>query len=370
MNNTVRAVAFKVTYNDGGAEPGRMIGYRGVCSDRIILDNIRRRRMTNCSAERSLCRQRCDENFIGKRPVSDGASWCYESALLDQAPLRFSAGFYHNGARRGEPIPMKQVEAGQLALLTTLPPEGEQAERFIFGMFRIGRVHPDEHGAITATSDGMMDVVLPDPVAKSLRFWNYYSNADGSRTWGSGLFRYLDSGATRRLIEDTLSLLSNHEARDRLYRALDGEFQPKQSLTSNAFGGCGEGLEHLRLKEYVASHPESIGLPADSAALIEFRYTSGDAVDIRFSLSDGTFAVVEIETIIPFPGAHQAIKYRALLEAELSLPLNSGRVRAILVAHEFDEATVQFAARYDIRLVAMKLSVRPPNKPMLLTADS
>ena len=46
--------------------------------------------------------------------------------------------------------------------------------------------------------------------------------------------------------------------------------------------------------------------------------------------------VSEVETIVPLPGAHQAMKYRALLEVERSEALGSDRVKAILVAHRFD----------------------------------
>ena len=78
-------------------------------------------------------------------------------------------------------------------------------------------------------------------------------------------------------------------------------------------------------------------------------------MDIKFDLPDGTFAVVEIETIIPFPGAHQCIKYRALLEAEQGCALNSGNVRAILVAHHFDSQTRRFAEKYRIQLVELRV---------------
>jgi hypothetical protein len=78
-------------------------------------------------------------------------------------------------------------------------------------------------------------------------------------------------------------------------------------------------------------------------------------VDVKFDLPGGGPAVVEIETINTLPGAHQCVKYRALLEASLGYPLGAGRVRAVLVAHRFDSKTRDFADRYGIELVEKSL---------------
>ena len=70
-----------------------------------------------------------------------------------------------------------------------------------------------------------------------------------------------------------------------------------------------------------------------------------------FDLPNGNAAVVEVETIVPLPGAHQAVKYRALLEVERDEPLGSGNVDVILVAHQFDMETKALARKYQVRLV-------------------
>jgi hypothetical protein len=119
------------------------------------------------------------------------------------------------------------------------------------------------------------------------------------------------------------------------------------------FGGVGEGNAHRALKERVAADPTLIGLPKSAKAVVEHTFVCGDRADVLFDLVDGTAVVVEIETIIPLPGAHQCVKYRALLEARRSYTLNSGNVRAVLVAYHFDELTREFAKRYDINLVPL-----------------
>ena len=118
-------------------------------------------------------------------------------------------------------------------------------------------------------------------------------------------------------------------------------------------GSGGESRAHKRLKEYVAENPKVVGLPKRSKATIEHPFASGDCVDIKFDLPGGRAAVVEIATHQPWPGAHQCIKYRALLEAERGDPLNGGKVQAILVAHAFDGETLLFAKRYGIQTVAL-----------------
>ena len=52
----MRGIAFKVTYNDSGANGG-LIGYRGVCPDRIIVDNVKHRQMTCCPPNRDGTRK-------------------------------------------------------------------------------------------------------------------------------------------------------------------------------------------------------------------------------------------------------------------------------------------------------------------------
>ena len=49
--------------------------------------------------------------------------------------------------------------------------------------------------------------------------------------------------------------------------------------------------------------------------------------------------------------AWQAIKYRALLNLEHGLPLDSSRVRSVLVAHDIPPSTMNFCRRYDVKSV-------------------
>jgi hypothetical protein len=212
-----------------------------------------------------------------------------------------------------------------------------------------------------AESDGTMDIFLPDNVARQMNFWQYYRNKDGSKLWGTGLFRYLEQDKTDELLTNLLWLLGDHGQRDILLQALPEKYRlPVSRLPSvdrktpigGGYGG-GESDAHLNLKSFVAQNPEKIGLPKNAIAWVEFPYLSGDRVDVKFDIPSGRAAVVEIETIDTLPGAHQCVKYRALLEAALGHSIGSGFVEAILVAHRFDEQTQAFARSYGIRLVQL-----------------
>jgi hypothetical protein len=64
----------------------------------------------------------------------------------------------------------------------------------------------------------------------------------------------------------------------------------------------------------------------------EYELPSGDRADVVFDLLGNRYAVVEIETDNPTPGAYQAIKYKVLKCAQVGLDLKSRNVEAILVA--------------------------------------
>ncbi len=115
--------------------------------------------------------------------------------------------------------------------------------------------------------------------------------------------------------------------------------------------GGEESEDHRRLKEYIAAHAEAIGLPEESAAQTEYLFVAGDRADIVFGTGPDAWAVVEIsigEIGELVKGVYQAIKYRALLQAEKGHGL-SVQVDAFLVAYEIPAKVSIFAAKFGIR---------------------
>jgi hypothetical protein len=86
-------------------------------------------------------------------------------------------------------------------------------------------------------------------------------------------------------------------------------------------GSGGEGEEHLRLKHFVASNPQAIGIRQRvRRTTMEYRLPSGDEVDVLFELRRKVVAV-EVKAKISSEeevvrGVFQCVKYEALLNAE------------------------------------------------------
>lgn len=85
-------------------------------------------------------------------------------------------------------------------------------------------------------------------------------------------------------------------------------------------GGGGESAEHYALKLLVASNPELVGLPANTAeGRTERRLPSADCIDVSFELPRKWMAV-EVKPKLSSEedivrGIFQCVKYRSLIEA-------------------------------------------------------
>jgi hypothetical protein len=125
-----------------------------------------------------------------------------------------------------------------------------------------------------------------------------------------------------------------------------------------AFGG-GESAEHLLLKNFVALHPESIGLASSAKATLESSFSTGDRVDVRFDGGGPDITVVEIEVSGASNiriGVLQALKYRTLaaVEAEFSNIGPSTLVRAVVVAYETHYTEVEkLALKYEVDMFSI-----------------
>jgi acetylornithine deacetylase/succinyl-diaminopimelate desuccinylase-like protein len=119
----------------------------------------------------------------------------------------------------------------------------------------------------------------------------------------------------------------------------------------------GESEEHKALKQFIADHPERVGLKPDAIAHIEHTFRTGDRVDVLFKGGGREVTAVEIEVEgeeYLMTGAHQAVKYRALAAAAEGIvdvgPSHS--TRAVLAAYVTDYPKVwDFCNRYGIDMV-------------------
>lgn len=99
--------------------------------------------------------------------------------------------------------------------------------------------------------------------------------------------------------------------------------------------GTGESEDHRRLKNYVAAHPEVVGLSAQtSAGDMEHVLPSGDKLDVLFRVRRDWIAV-EVKSRISDDadltrGMFQCVKYKAVLEAYLLSIGKAANVRILL----------------------------------------
>ena len=122
-------------------------------------------------------------------------------------------------------------------------------------------------------------------------------------------------------------------------------------------GTSAEGEGHRKLKDYVAENPKALGLSTSKKGIKEYLYPSGDECDVIFEIAGDTYAVVEIKNGDEgdgelIKGVYQAIKYRALMEAEKGhgKPI---KIYTFLVAYSITRDVEQLASLFNISCVAI-----------------
>jgi hypothetical protein len=292
---------------------------------------------------------------------------CYESGL-------FKDWMYGSGyaiQRDEKPFRIAHIQRGAIAVFTTLFPGDREEDRKIIGLFKIARIENKQEGDTKVFADRRYRIRLPLEVAKELHFWDYYEIDAKEPKWGSGLFRYLDDVAVGQILRHIAEVVREKDTKEvaqKLFEEIQervGEIHPPSGmrikmkrvpsreaiLSKRKYGGKGEGPEHKKLKDWVAKHPEFLGLNNIRKTEIEEPiFLTGDHPDIVFHYGQDQYAIVEIETENPYPGAYQLLKYKVLLCALKLLPLDSERVRTFLVTKELDLETEAFCQRYGIEI--------------------
>jgi hypothetical protein len=120
------------------------------------------------------------------------------------------------------------------------------------------------------------------------------------------------------------------------------------------YGFGGEGEDHKKLKKWIFEHPSVLGLHRIIRRNMEYGFPTGDRADLAFEMIGRRYAVVEIETDNPTPGAYQALKYKVLRCAELGLDVKSPNITPILVAW-YRPKNIEFCSKYGIQFVRKKL---------------
>ena len=133
-----------------------------------------------------------------------------------------------------------------------------------------------------------------------------------------------------------------------------------------SFAPGGESAAHELLKLYVASHPGLLGLSSTARSHVDYRFATGDCVDILVQnhMPDRTVVAVEVEGEQHVRvGIHQAIKFRSLAAVDAGYPLLTARVRSFVAAYDTQYPLAeQLAERYEVTLLSV------PQENVLATA--
>lgn len=152
-------------------------------------------------------------------------------------------------------------------------------------------------------------------------------------------YRNLSRKQQRDLVHSQLQRVFTYPRWNDVLRALDlkplpFDFSDLLKATPQR-GGGGESENHRLLKEFVAAHPEVIGLLKTLKGEPEYPLPSGDSLDVSFRNAD-MWVGVEVKSALSdqsdiIRGLFQCVKYQAVMEAvqrASAIPQNS---RTILV---------------------------------------
>ena len=141
------------------------------------------------------------------------------------------------------------------------------------------------------------------------------------------------------------------------------------SPTPGEYGGPAESEEHRRLKQAIADDPGLLSFVSSSAATeIESRLRSGDEVDVRILDPDcGIECAVEVKSarsndVDLERGLYQAVKYRAVIEAQYRVLGATATVIAVLVTERPLPEELRTAARgLDVKVAVLQVNQQAPN---------
>lgn len=95
----------------------------------------------------------------------------------------------------------------------------------------------------------------------------------------------------------------------------------------------GEGPDHKAMKEYVATHPESLGIKTSENGENEHVLLSGDRLDVYFKQANIAVEVKPLSSPDPdiLRGIFQCVKYKAIIDAEAAYRGEKADGKTILV---------------------------------------
>lgn len=200
-------IAFKLNYCNGQLAQDKLhFGFRTVCTEGVIEYNIVQKRADWCSHPLCPCAQFYDNQMSYQELLEIARKEngvCMESRLLSEWIAYAEYSHDRNDIGRFIPRPIRSTRPGSLAVLTTVKPNMNEANRKIFAVFLIDEVFEGDDtncGYVAAHPRYRMELSLKD--ANGLNFWNFYQNENSSKPkWSQGVFRYLYDCQAEKILE-------------------------------------------------------------------------------------------------------------------------------------------------------------------------
>jgi hypothetical protein len=206
-----------------------------------------------------------------------------------------------------------------------------EARRMLQGALKIERIFSVHPGAVVGAMMNRLwehDADLPPlNVLMVNRGGTPGTGADWYiSTWSGRRYARMSSAKRATVLADATRAVWEYPRWSEVYQTVFdepflaySEFKPQ--TTAGEYGGPAESEEHKRLKAAIAQHPNLIAsVSAGAVAQMEARLRSGDEVDVRL-LDQGTEYAIEVKSIRSNDadlerGIYQAVKYRAVIEAQ------------------------------------------------------
>ena len=216
-------LAFKCNFCNGGCSES-CLGYKGVCSDEQIKQNIKDGRAW-CSNADSPCYKYIN-GMLTRKDLDDlnanGTFVCYEARMLIDWKAEAGEDVDENGVHRARRI--TNASNNSLAVLTTVMPGANGKDRVIFGVFITGTVDEgDDVKAGYVKAKGDYHIELTPKEAKQIKFWHYYKNSGSPDRiqWGTGLYRYMKDSACARILADIVNVKTDLKEKAHAQKVLE-----------------------------------------------------------------------------------------------------------------------------------------------------
>lgn len=135
------------------------------------------------------------------------------------------------------------------------------------------------------------------------------------------------------------------------------ESEKLKKIKTSKFGAGGEGKEHKAIKEYIASHPESLGINKVVCAKTEYDLLSGDRLDVYFECKRNRHIAIEVKPSTSpdediLRGIFQCIKYQAVMDATRIFDnLNYDNEVYLVVAGKLSSENRQIAIDLNVNVI-------------------